>query len=162
MNCFFFGSQFETLVIMLTRFYVVKIYYLCSELPTMNILAREISIYCFNDIIVIWIWVEYLRAVSFLTYITYNKRTQFTKIQIPSFAQTWILFTWKWFVPSLVEIWRRRWKCEKFMTTTTTTATTTTIDNGQILLRKAHISLRFMWANKLMVLIPIILKIISK
>ena len=38
--------------------------------------------------------------------------------------------------------WRRRWKCEKFTTTTTTT------DNGQILIRKAHLSLRLRWAKK--------------
>ena len=35
--------------------------------------------------------------------------------------------------------WRRRRTCEKFMTTTTTTTTT---DNGQILIRKAHLSFR--------------------
>ena len=41
--------------------------------------------------------------------------------------------------------WRRRWKCEQF--TTTTTTTTTTMDNGQILIRKAHFSLRLRWAG---------------
>ena len=42
----------------------------------------------------------------------------------------------------------RRWKCEKFTTTTTTmTTTTTTTDNGQILIRKAHLSLLLRWAN---------------
>ena len=44
--------------------------------------------------------------------------------------------------------WRRRWKCEKFTTTTTTTTTT---DNGQILIRKAHLSLRLTWAKKLII-----------
>ena len=46
--------------------------------------------------------------------------------------------------------WRRRWKCEKFTTTikTTTTTTTITTDNGQILIRKAHLSLRLRWAKK--------------
>ena len=37
--------------------------------------------------------------------------------------------------------WRRRWKCEKF-------TTKTTMDNGQILIRKAHFSLPLRWANK--------------
>ena len=41
--------------------------------------------------------------------------------------------------------WRRRWKCEKFTTTTTTMTTTT--DNWQILIRKAHLSLRPRWAK---------------
>ena len=42
----------------------------------------------------------------------------------------------------------RRWKCEKFTTTpTTTTKTRTTMDNGQILIRKAHLSLQFRWAK---------------
>ena len=40
--------------------------------------------------------------------------------------------------------WRRRWKCEKFTTTTTTMTT----ENGHILIRKAHLSLRLRWANK--------------
>ena len=35
--------------------------------------------------------------------------------------------------------WSRRWKCEKF--TTMPMTPTTTIDNGQILIRKAHLSL---------------------
>ena len=35
---------------------------------------------------------------------------------------------------------RRRWKCKKFTTTRTTTTTST--DNGQILIRKANLSLR--------------------
>ena len=45
---------------------------------------------------------------------------------------------------------RRKWKCEKFTTsttTTTTTITTTTTDNGQIVIRKAHLSLRLRWAK---------------
>ena len=54
--------------------------------------------------------------------------------------QVWLKLT-QWF-------WRRRWKCEKFKTTTTpTTTTTTTTDNGQILIRKAHLSLRLSWAK---------------
>ena len=40
--------------------------------------------------------------------------------------------------------WRRRWKCGKF---TTTTTTTTTRDTGQILIRKAHLSLQLRWAK---------------
>ena len=39
---------------------------------------------------------------------------------------------------------KRRWKCENF----TTTSTTTTMDNGQVLIRKAHLSLRLGWATK--------------
>ena len=50
---------------------------------------------------------------------------------------------------ALCQIWlklavsflRWRWKCEKF----TTTSTTTTTDNGQILIRKAYLSLRLRW-----------------
>ena len=45
--------------------------------------------------------------------------------------------------------WRRRWKCEEFTTMSTTTpTTTTTTDNGQILIRKAHLSLWLRWAKK--------------
>ena len=40
--------------------------------------------------------------------------------------------------------WRRTWKCEKFMKTPTTTTT----DNGQILMKKAHLSLRLRGAKK--------------
>ena len=63
-----------------------------------------------------------------------------------------IPFTQRWFVLSLVKLtqwfWRRRWKCEKLMTTTTTQMqTTTTMENRQILIRKAHPSLRLTWAK---------------
>ena len=51
--------------------------------------------------------------------------------------QVWLKLA-QWF-------WRRRWKCEKFTTTTTTTTTT---DNGQILIRKAHLSLWLRWTKK--------------
>ena len=50
-------------------------------------------------------------------------------------CQVWLKLA-QWFV-------RRRWKCEQFTTTTTTTTT----DNGQILIRKAHLSLRLRWAK---------------
>ena len=40
------------------------------------------------------------------------------------------------------QFWRIRWKCEEFTTTMTTTT-----DNGQILIRKAHLSLRLRWAK---------------
>ena len=40
---------------------------------------------------------------------------------------------------------KRRWKCEKFTTTPTTTMTTK--DNGQIMIRKAHLSLGLRWAK---------------
>ena len=51
-------------------------------------------------------------------------------------CQVWLKLA-QWF-------WKRRWKCEKF---TTTPMTTTTTDNGQILIRKAHLSLWLRWAN---------------
>ena len=69
----------------------------------------------------------------------------------PSFDQNLNLlhFTLRCFVLSLAEIewWRRRRrrrrrKCEKFTTTTTTAM----MDNGEILIRKAHLSLRLKWA----------------
>ena len=64
------------------------------------------------------------------------------KLESPSpkdaLCQVWLKLA-VWF-------WRRRWKCEKFTTTTTTTTT----DNGQILIRKAHLSLRLRWVNKKM------------
>ena len=41
----------------------------------------------------------------------------------------------------LVQWFCRRWNCEKFMTTVT-------MDNGQILIRKAHVSLWLRWAKK--------------
>ena len=58
----------------------------------------------------------------------------------PSFELSWITFTQGCFVPSLVQwFWRRRWQCEKFMTTTTTnTLTKLTSDNRQILIKKSY------------------------
>ena len=49
-------------------------------------------------------------------------------------GQVWLKLS-RWF-------WGRRRKCEKF-------TTTTTMDNGQIVNRKAHLSLRLRWAKKL-------------
>ena len=43
--------------------------------------------------------------------------------------------------------WRRRRKCAKL--TTTKTMTTTTTDKGQIVIRKARLSLQLRWAKKL-------------
>ena len=51
-------------------------------------------------------------------------------------CQVWLKLAW-WF-------WNRRWQCEKF----TTTPTTTTTDNGQILIKKIHLSLRLRWVNE--------------
>ena len=51
-------------------------------------------------------------------------------------CQVWLKLA-QWF-------WRRRWKCEKFTTTSTTTMT----NKGQILIRKAHLSLWLRWAKK--------------
>ena len=48
-------------------------------------------------------------------------------------------FGWNWTSGSV--------ECEKFTTTTTTSTTTTTTHNGQILIRKAHLSLWLMWAK---------------
>ena len=50
-------------------------------------------------------------------------------------CQVWLNLA-KWF-------WRRRWKCEKFMTIMPKTMT----DIGQILIRKAHWSLQLRWAK---------------
>ena len=75
-----------------------------------------------------------------------------------------IIFSpWKWWGPSYEQslkdalcqvylklaqwFWRRRWKCEKFMTTRMTMITTT-MGNGQILIRQAHLSLRLRCAKK--------------
>ena len=62
------------------------------------------------------------------------------KCEFPSsmddLCQVWLkLDQWFW----------RRWKCEKFTATTITTTTTT--ENGQIMIRKAHLSLRLRWAK---------------
>ena len=79
----------------------------------------------------------------------------------PIFAFSWLSPLWWGPGPSIeapspkddvYQVWlnlaqqflRRSWKCEKFTTTTTTTTT----DNGQILIRKAHLSLRLRWAKK--------------
>ena len=52
-------------------------------------------------------------------------------------CQVWLKLTQRF--------WRRRWKCEKFTPTTTTTTTAT--DNGQMLIRNAHSSLRLRWTK---------------
>lgn len=41
--------------------------------------------------------------------------------------------------------WRKRWKCKKFTPTDTNAETT---DNGQILIRKAYLSIWLKWAKK--------------
>ena len=65
------------------------------------------------------------------------------KLESPShkddLCQVWLKLA-HWF-------WRRRSKCEKFTTMKTKTTTMTTTDNGQIFIRKAHLSLRFRWAK---------------
>ena len=82
-----------------------------------------------------------------------KKKTIFNFMRIYWFfiEKTWIPFIQACFVPSLVNLvqwfWRRRCKYEKFTTTTMTTMTTT-MDKGQILIRKAHLSLRLRWAKK--------------
>ena len=68
-------------------------------------------------------------------YFRYFVFTPLGKGRGPSFEQTWIPFPQGCFVPSLVEI--RPVVLEKKMK-----------DNGQILFRKAHLSLRLSWAKK--------------
>ena len=81
------------------------------------------------------------RFSLFLNYLSLEKgrALHLNKLEFPSpkdaLCQVWLKLT-QWF-------WRRRWKCEKF-----TTMPTTTTDNGQILIRKAHLSLQLMWAKK--------------
>ena len=97
-----------------------------------------------------WVWKRrFLNSVNifsqFRNYLPSEKgrALRLNKIESPSpkdtFCQVWLKFT-QWF-------WRRRWKCEKFTTTTTTTTT----DNGQILIRKAQVSLKpeTFWAEML-------------
>ena len=68
----------------------------------------------------------------------------------PSFVQIWIPFSQRYFVPSFVDIGpvalenkKKMWKVND----DDKTATTTT-DNGQIVIRNAHLSLWLRWANK--------------
>ena len=74
------------------------------------------------------------------------------KLESPShkdaLCQVWLKLA-HWF-------WRRRWKCEKFMTMTMTTT-----DNGQILIRKAHLSLWLRWAKNLFFLYLCIICVLS-
>ena len=56
-----------------------------------------------------------------------------THLPKDALCQVWLKLT-HWF-------WRRWWKSVKLTTTTTTT------DNGQIFIRKAHLSLRLRWAK---------------
>ena len=90
-----------------------------------------------------WLWTRrFLNLVNvfslFHNYLPLDKEgtLHLNKLESPSskdaLCQVWLKLA-QWF-------WRRRWKCEKFTTTTTT-------DNGQILIRKAHLSLRLRWAK---------------
>ena len=78
---------------------------------------------------------------QFLNYLPLEKgrALHLNKLESPSrkdtLCQVWLKLA-QWF-------WRRRWKREKFRTTTTTTT-----DNRQLLIRKAHLSLRLCWAKK--------------
>ena len=69
----------------------------------------------------------------------------------PLFEQNWISFTQDYFVPSLIAIGAvvlekkmKMWKVYANADLTTTT-TTTMMDNGQILIRKAQLSLQLKW-----------------
>ena len=95
-----------------------------------------------------WFWrrrfLNFVNVLSlFRNYLPLEKGGTFHlhKLESPSprdaLYQVWLKLA-QWF-------WRRRWKCEKFTTTTTSTTTT---DNEQILIRKAHLSLRLRWAKK--------------
>ena len=99
-----------------------------------------------------WFWrrifINFVNVFSlFRNYLPLEKDMAlfYNKLESPSpkdaLYQVWLKLA-QWF-------WRRRWKCEKFTTTTTTTTTTTSTDNGQILIRKAHLSLRLRWAKNL-------------
>ena len=91
-----------------------------------------------------WFWrIRFFKFVNifsqFCNYLPLEKdgALHLNKLESPThkddLCQVWLKLA-QWF-------WRRRIKCEKFATTTTTTTTTTT-DNGQILIRNAHLSLR--------------------
>ena len=56
-----------------------------------------------------------------------------------SLCQVWLKLD-QWF-------WRRRWKCVKLTTTTTTSPMKMTTDNRQIVIKKAHLSLRLRWTK---------------
>ena len=75
-----------------------------------------------------------------------NPLSTFKKLNGSLFEETWIPFTQICFVQNLVEISIvvPEKKMKKFTTTPTTTMMT---DNGQILIRKTHLSLRLRWAK---------------
>ena len=93
-------------------------------------------------------FLNFVNAFSlFRNYLPWEKSgaLQLNKLKFPApldtLYQVWLKLV-QWF-------WRRRRKCEKFATkTTTTTTTTTSTDKGQILIRKAHLSLQLRWVNK--------------
>ena len=87
-----------------------------------------------------WNWssgsgVEYFSNLSmyFNYFVIKGRAFHMNNLEFDAFCQVWLKLT-QWF-------WRRRWKCEKFMTTSMT-------DNGQILIRKARLSLRLRWSKK--------------
>ena len=93
-----------------------------------------------------WFWRRFLNFVNvfslFRNYLPLEKGgvLHLNKLESPApkdaLCQVWL---------KLAQcFWRRRWKCENFTKTKTTTMTT---DNGQILIRKAHLSLQLRWAK---------------
>ena len=73
----------------------------------------------------------------------------------PSFEQTWIPFTQGYFVPSLVEIGpvvlekkMKMWKVYKQTDRRTDRRTDGQRDDGQQVIRKAHLSFQLRWAKK--------------
>ena len=85
------------------------------------------------------IFILYTNRISISLYTEKGRDPSF-ELESPSpknaLCQVWLKLA-QWF-------WRRRWKCEKFTPTTTTTTTT---ENGQILTRKANLSLRLRLAK---------------
>ena len=90
------------------------------------VLEKKIVLHCVNVFSLIRKYIHLEKGGAF----------HLNKLVFPSpkhaLFQVWLKLV-QWF-------WRRRWKCEEKFTSTSTTTTT---DNGQIVIRKAHSSLRF-------------------
>ena len=92
------------------------------------------------------------KIFKFCQYIfTLLKLSPLWKWRGPSIDHILILLTQGCFARSLIEIGpvvlEKRRQCEKFTTTTMPPTTTTTTDNGQIVIRKAHLNHRLRWAK---------------
>ena len=104
---------------------------ICENLWEIFVLEKKIDKFCWCIFTI-----HYFEIVS-----PWNKVGHFI------WKRTWIPLTQRWFVPSLVEIGtvvqEKKMKIEKLMTRTTTRMT----NNGNILIRKAHLSLWLRWAR---------------